>query len=243
MHVDKGFDGLKQTIAQAAVMRATSGGGDQVDIAFAQRRAVFGKGHAPGRAFAFGKAVVVFVGKALALKQGDDRLAMQALCQIVTQAALELPSLRIARLFIDQRNGHTGHEHGFAAQQMHQLAHGQGRRLKIFGIRPGPHGSAMLALAGLQITNLQRLNHITSREHQRGNLTIAVHRHFKTGGQRIGHRDAHAVQAAGEAVSPAIALVELAPCVQTREDQLHHGCVFFRVHAKGNAATIVFHAV
>jgi hypothetical protein len=50
------------------------------------------------------------------------------------------------------------------------------------------------------------------------------------------------VQTAREAVSPALALVELATRVQAGEHQLDHWGVFFGVQAKGNAPAIVFDA-
>ena len=50
------------------------------------------------------------------------------------------------------------------------------------------------------------------------------------------------MQAAGETVSAALPLVELAPRVQAGEDQFDNGCFFLGMHAKGNATAIVFHA-
>jgi hypothetical protein len=50
------------------------------------------------------------------------------------------------------------------------------------------------------------------------------------------------VQAAGEAVGAARALVELAAGVQAGEHQLDHGRLFFGVQAERNAAAVVFDA-
>ena len=50
------------------------------------------------------------------------------------------------------------------------------------------------------------------------------------------------MQAAGEAVGTALALVKLATGMQPGEHQLDDRGFFFGVHAKGNAASIVFDA-
>ena len=50
------------------------------------------------------------------------------------------------------------------------------------------------------------------------------------------------MQAAGEAVSAALAFVKLAAGVQAGEHQLDDRCFFFRVHAKGDAAAVVLDA-
>jgi hypothetical protein len=59
-------------------------------------------------------------------------------------------------------------------------------------------------------------------ERDGGHLAVAVAGGFQPRGQRVGHRHAHAVQAAGEAVGAAPALVELAAGMQAREHQLDH---------------------
>jgi hypothetical protein len=78
MQLDEALDGVEQAVAQAGLVGAAGAGGDQVDVAFAHRLAVFGEGHAPGRALAFGKVVFFvdgLVGKAFALEQRDHRVA------------------------------------------------------------------------------------------------------------------------------------------------------------------------
>ncbi len=97
---DEVFHGLEQAIAQAAFVRAAGAGGDQVDVAFAQRRALFGKGQAPRGAFALGEAVVLGIGKASAFEQGQQGVGGQGLLQIVFEAALVLPGLGVAGFFI-----------------------------------------------------------------------------------------------------------------------------------------------
>ena len=59
MQVDEALDRVEQAVAQAALVRAAGAGGNQVDVALAHRLAVFGEGHAPLRALAFGEVVVV----------------------------------------------------------------------------------------------------------------------------------------------------------------------------------------
>ena len=76
---DKVFHGLEQAIAQAAFVRATGHGGDQIDVAFAQHGPLFGKGQAPRRAFALGEAVVLGIGKACAFEQGQQGVGGQRL--------------------------------------------------------------------------------------------------------------------------------------------------------------------
>ncbi len=239
---DEAFDGGKQAVAQAALVRAARTGGDQVDIALAHRLAVFGEGHAPGRALAFGKTLVPAIGKTFALEQRDHRFAVQGLLQIVAQAALVLPGLGVTGFFVDQRNAHARHQHRLAAQQVRELVHGQVAGLEIFGVGPGTHRGALLAIAFALGLRGQRLDHITGREHEARDLAFAVARRFEPGGERVGHAHTHTMQAAREAVGAALAFVELAARMQAREDQLDHRRVFFRVQAKRDASAIVFDA-
>jgi hypothetical protein len=64
MQLDEALDRVEQAVAQAAFVRAAGAGGNQVDVALAHRLAVFGEGHAPVGALAFGEVVVVLVGEA-----------------------------------------------------------------------------------------------------------------------------------------------------------------------------------
>ena len=150
MQVHKAFDGGKQAVAQAAFVRAAGAGGNQIDIAFAHRLAVFGKSHAPLRALAFGKAFVRGVGKAFAFKERYHRVARERLRQVVAQAAFVKPGLGFFGFFVDEGDADAGHQHSLAAQQVRQVGHGQGRGFKVFGVGPGAHRGAGLpvALAG-----------------------------------------------------------------------------------------------
>ena len=57
-------------------------------------------------------------------------------------------------------------------------------------------------------------------------------------GERVHHRNAHPVQATGEAVG---LVVELAAGVQAREDQFHATDLLLRVHVHRHAAAVVSH--
>ena len=153
-----------------------------------------------------------------------------------------MPGLGVARLLVDERDRHAGHQHRLAAQQVGEFAHRQRARFKVLGIRPHAHGGALLALTGLQRADHQRLDHIAAREHQACHLPFAVAASLQPRSQCVGHAHAHAVQAAREAVSPALALVKLATRVQAGEDQFNHRGLLFGVHAKRNAPAIVFDA-
>ena len=242
MQVDKALDGGEKAVAQAAFMRAASAGRNQIDIAFTHRMAVFGEGHAPLRALAFGKAVMRGIGKAFAFKHRNHQVSVERLHQVVMQPAFVNPGLGFLGLFIDQRDSDARHQHGLAAQQVRQLVHGQRRSFKVFRIGPSAHRRAALAVSFTSGSDLQRFNDIATREDQPRRLAVAPRRHFHALGQRIGHADTDAVQTARKAVGTARTLVELATGMQACEDQFDHGRVFFRVHAKRNAAAIVFNA-
>ena len=96
MQFDEPLDGAEQAVLQPGLVRAADQRGDQVDIALAQRGAILGEGHAPGRALAFGEVLgLVAGGVLLAFEQRDQRLGHQALVQVVAQTALVEPSLRL----------------------------------------------------------------------------------------------------------------------------------------------------
>ena len=123
MQFNKTLDRLEQAVTQAALVGTAGAGGDQVDIALAHRLAVFGKCHTPRGALAIGKAVVLRIGKALTLKQRDHRLAIEGLHQVIAQATLIDPALRLFGFLVDQRDRDARHQHRLAAQQVHQLGH------------------------------------------------------------------------------------------------------------------------
>ena len=196
VQVDEAFHRVEQAIAQTALVGATRAGGNQVDIAFANGRAVFGEGQAPRRALAFGKSFVAFVGKALALEQGDEGVVAQGLRQIVAQAPFVKPSLAVFGFFLRQGDAHARHQHRFAAQEVNQLLQRQVGRLEILGIRPDPHHRALAALACFGFAEFQFFHHITTRKHKVCHLAFAVRGDFHALGQGIGHAHTHTMQAA-----------------------------------------------
>ena len=99
MQLDKAFDGREKSVPQAALVGAASAGRNQIHIAFAYRLAVFGEGHAPVSALAFGIGLVRGIGKTLALKHRDDQIAVERLRQVVMQAAFVQPGLRFFGFF------------------------------------------------------------------------------------------------------------------------------------------------
>ncbi|MDT4852837.1 hypothetical protein FQZ97_870860 [compost metagenome] len=223
-------------------MRAAGAGGNQVHIALAHRLAVFGEGHAPGGALAVGEGVVLRIGEAFAFKQRNHRLAVERLLQVVAQAALIEPGLGVFGLLVDQGHRHARHQHRLAAQQVGELGHGQGGRLKVLAIGPSAHRGALLAVALAFGRDHQLFNHVTGGKREPGHLAFAVADDFEPGRERVGHAHAHAVQAARKAVGPALALVELAAGVQPGEHEFDHRGLFFRVQAERDAAAVVFHA-
>jgi hypothetical protein len=65
---------------------------------------------------------------------------------------------------------------------------------------------------------------------------VDVDLHLQRGGQRVDHRDAHAVQAAGHRVAVA---VELAACVQLGQDDLDRRLLVLGVHLHRDTAAVV----
>ena len=66
MQIDKAFYRIEQAVAQAAFVRAAGAGGNQIDIALAHRRTIFGERQTPLRALAFGKTFVSAVSETFA---------------------------------------------------------------------------------------------------------------------------------------------------------------------------------
>jgi mRNA-degrading endonuclease toxin of MazEF toxin-antitoxin module len=99
-----------------------------------------------------------------------------------------------------------------------------------------------LAITRRRLAHDQRLDHVAAGEHS---VATWPSRHTVTSQplrQRVGDADAHAVQAAAEAVGTAGALVELAAGVQPGEDDLDHRHLFFGVQAERDAAAVVVDA-
>jgi hypothetical protein len=113
---------------------------------------------------------------------------------------------------------------------------------KYFGVRPGPHGGALSAIARARLSQRQRLDHVAARKRDRGHLALAPHADGQPPGQGVGDAHAHAVQAAREAVRAARALVELAAGMKAGVDDLQHRHLLLRVQAERNASAVVLDA-
>src|SRR4029453_15976749 len=100
-------------------------------------------------------------------------------------------------------------------------------------------GSARLTRT-LGHDRFQRLHEVAVREGKRVHLAVAPDRNLEARCQRIGNRDADAVQPAGERVSTAGTLVELAASMQPREDNFDDRLLFFGMQPYRNAAAVVF---
>ena len=249
VHLDKALHGLEQAFAQARFMRAAGRRRDEVDVRLPHRRALFRPRHHPRCTFAQGKAFfagLVGVGKVFALEQRDDRLGAAALRerfhQVAAQALGVLPFERFAGFLQRERDLHARQQHGLAAQQPLQLGLRNVLGIEVLGVRPGAYARAALLLATLGLAGGQRLDDVAAGERERRHIAVTPNRHLQPRRQRVRDRHAHAVQAAGERIRAATALVELAACVQARVDDLDHRHTLFRVDADGNAAGLVLHA-
>ncbi|MEN9467405.1 MAG: hypothetical protein RL081_1406 [Pseudomonadota bacterium] len=239
MQFNEALDCREQAIAQAALVRATGTGGNQIDVALAHRLAVFGKRHTPRSTFAFGKVVALAVRKTFTFKQRNHRVAMERLHQVIAQTRLVEPVLSFLGFFLDQRHADARHEHRLAAQQVDQLTHGQGGRFKVFGVRPDAHRGAGFAVTLACLADLQRFGDVTALKHNARHRTFTVTGGFQPFAQCVGDAHAHAVQTTGEAVGAALALVELATGMQTGKYQFNHRRLFFRMQSEWNAPAIV----
>ncbi len=247
MQLDEVLDGAIQAVAQARFVRAAADGGDQVDVGFTHHAAFFGPGHDPGRAFAFGKTVVAGGRVLRAFEQRDQGFAGGALRQrfgqVAAQALVVAPGLHFA-LGVRERDRHARQQHGFRAQQALQVVHRDGRRIEVFAVRPGRDARAVLLAAALEWRGGEGFDHVAGGEHQLvlavALIVLAPDFDLEALGQRIGDRDADAVQAARERIRAARAFVELAAGVQAREHDLDRGHAFFGVDADRDAAAVIF---
>ena len=112
-------------------------------------------------------------------------------------------------------------------------------RIEIFRVGLDAHRGAGVALAAVADA-AQRLGDEAGAEGDVMNAAAALDLDFQPDRQRIGHRNADAVQAARETVGVAgFLLVELAAGVQLAEDQLDRRPAFFRVDFDRDAAAVV----
>ena len=238
---------IKCSLLQARFVRAAQGRGNQIDIAFIGAAALFQPSERKCRAFARAEIVVVAGNIVFGGEHGHGFLCIfQQIRQIALQALRIMPGLGngVCRLPFDmarERHGNALQQHGFGAQQAFQFENAVGGAFKIFRVRINAYfgaGIAHGALADLR----QRLDHITVRKHDAGNLPVTLHGHFQPRRERVGHGHAHAVQAARKGIRAAARFfVELAAGVKLREHEFHHGNLLHGVQAGGNAAPVVAH--
>jgi hypothetical protein len=219
VHVDEALDRAEQAVLQARLVGAAGDRGDQVDVALADRVALFGEGDAPRGALALGDVLALLaVGEVRALEQRDQRVGGQRLHQVVGKARLVEPvvplGLGLARLLDRERDLHPGHQHRLAAQEVHELGPRQLDALEVARVGPDADRRAALALAGAGLLHHERHGDVAAGEADRRDLAAAPDRDVEALRERIGDADADAVQAAREAVGAAGALVELAAGVQ-----------------------------
>ena len=220
---------LEQTGAQAIDVGAAQRRGDQVDVGFLHQLAAFRQ--------PLDRPVDPVL---LVLEMADERRFRQALEaiggaeQVIAQAILVMPG-RLAAIGLDEHDLEARTQHGLGTQQVAQARHRQARAVEVALVRPEAHQSAGIALAdGADLGQLLGL--LAILEGDALTQAIAAHFHFQTRRQRIDHRDAHAVQAAGEAIA---VLGELAPRVQLGEDQLDAGHAMLGVDVGGHATTVI----
>ena len=124
---------------------------------------------------------------------------------------------------------------------MFQLAEIHLGRIEILGVGRDANRRAGRARADIADA-CQRFDHEAVSKDNLVHAATALDLDFQAGGQRIGHRNADAMQAAREAVGVArFLLVELAAGVQLAEDQFDGRLAFFRVNLDRDAAAVVRH--
>ena len=96
-------------------------------------------------------------------------------------------------------------------------------------------------LAARRYARLQWCNHVTARKANRRHLFIAPNGHIQFRRQRIGHRHADTVQAAGEGIRAAVGFVKFTARVQSGEHDFQHWYAFFRMNPNRNPAPVIFH--
>ncbi len=241
---DEGLHRLEHTGAQAGFVGAAGDGGNQIDVGLGGH-ALGEPAEGPGGSLAGGE--IGFLGRHVFFS-GENRCHRLLIAGQLTQVASE--AFRIAPglgqhatrgLFDVQRHLDAGQQHGLGAQQAFQLVERHLGRIEILAIGPDADAGAALATAAAQL--VEGADVFTAlAELDAPDLALAPHFDGHLGGQRVGHRDAHTVQAAGEGIGRiATLLVELATGMQPRVGQHHHGDLLFRMQADGDAATVVGH--
>src|SRR5690606_6296028 len=146
-----------------------------------------------------------------------------------------LPAVVLLRFLDVQHDLETGAQHRLRAQDLLQPRDRESRVVEILGIGPEADRGAGPALRHLA-DDLELRAALALREAHVVFLAVAADPDLEVLRQRIDHRDADAVQAAGVAV---VLARELAARVQLREDQLDARNFLLRVNIHGHAAPVV----
>jgi hypothetical protein len=233
---------------QSGFMRAALRGVDQVDETLRCQRALR-PGEHPGRALALGETAAgigIAVGIAFAAESRNQGFNIaQQFGQVLRQAIRIGPDFFLIRLTLaldGEFYRDAGQQHRLGTQQAFHFVQRDARRIKEFRIRPGADQGPGLFFQALAGHRQRHREHAAIGEFERGNLAVALHGDGKAGGQRIGHRNADAVQAAGEGISAlAGGLVELAAGMQAGEHDNDRRLLLGRMRADRNAAPVVLH--
>ncbi len=224
--------GVQQALAQAVDVGAALGGGDQVDVAFLQRLAAFRQPQ-QGPVHRF----LVAGQRAAERLVGQAHVLAYRIGEVGAQAVLEVPAGGLVEVLVGEGDFQARAEHGLGLEHMLEAADGELRRVEVLRIGPEAHAGAGVALADradhFQVGGLEAVG-----EGHAVLVAVTLDLDLDLVGQGVDHRDAHAVQAAGELV---VLVGELAAGVQLGEDQLDAGDAFFRVDVHRHAAAVVDH--
>ncbi len=171
---------------------------------------------------------------------GDERRlrAVEILHERLDAAlVVQLLALRLGAARVGEHDQHARVQEGKLSQPVLQgrvveLNPGEG-----LGARQEGHLGAAAVLRGVA-HHLQRRLGVAVAEAHEVFLAVPPDGQVEPGGERVHHRDAHAVQAAGDLVG---ILVELTARVQLGHDDLGRRDALFRVQVGGDAAAVVGH--
>lgn len=222
--------GVEQALAQAVHMGAALGRGNQVDVAFLHRLTALGQPQqGPAHRFlgTFEVAAEGFIGQA---RQLGDRVG-----QVGAQAVLEVPLDALAGVLVLEHHAQARAQHRLGLEHMLEAADRELRRIEILRIRPEMHAGTGIALADraddFQVAVLEAVG-----EGHPVLVGVALDAYLDPGRERVHHRDADPVQAAGELV---VLVRELAAGMQLGKDQLDARHALFRVDVHRHAAAVV----
>ena len=122
---------------------------------------------------------------------------------------------------------------------MLELGHRDVGAVEIFRVGPRAHHGAGAPRVLPAALGLQFLHQLAAFEGDRVLRAVAIDVDLEARRQRVGHRDADAVQAAGDVVHGFARFRELAAGVQHRERDFDRGLFFHRVHVDRDAAALV----